>query len=146
MIDSSKHQVFKGSEVVSYLLAGERIYDEDGVEYYYNGLLWMCEHGISKTTKTTFNELVSRRWYKKKPFDVRQAMRNKPDEWVGAFKNPDGYWLKVGFSTKRYVVLMASIHYSLTVGFAARETENYTPTSDELDRCIPIKDVPKDAY
>ena len=138
MIDSSKHQVFEGSEVVSYLLAGERIYDEDGVEYYYNGLLWMCEHGICKTTKTTFNELVNRRWYKKKPFDVRQAMRNKPDEWVGAYKKSTGEWLKVGFSTYHQSALVAPLKIKMPVsGHRASAATVYI-----IDNCIPIEDVP----
>lgn len=150
-MDLNKFEKIDGREVLRRLANGEKIIRETGSPYFISDEgRFVCDNAAicrPHVTDLTLNEILKEcDWYIPKPFDVRQAMRNKPDEWVGAFKNPDGYWLKVGFSTKRYVVLMASIHYSLTVGFAARETENYTPTSDELDRCIPIKDVPKDAY
>ncbi|WP_214807521.1 hypothetical protein [Exiguobacterium sp. s102] len=86
----------------------------------------------------TIEEILNEAWFVKKPFDVRAEMLARPNEWVGAFK-VGNVWHRVGFSTEF---------------MTAYETFNKLEKPDgnlhasaypnELDRCIPIEDIPKE--
>lgn len=80
-------------------------------------------------------------WYIKKPFDVRQAMLDRPNEWVGAYKKTTGEWLKIGFSTYHLTALVAPLKIIMPVsGHRASAATVYI-----IDNCIPIEDVPEEA-
>lgn len=144
-MDMTRYEKISGVDVVNQLLAGKHIFNSRGLEYHCeDGVLWSCGDGLCGTVRTPFNELTSRDWYTKKPFDVRQAMRDKPDEWVGAvYKSDRDRWYKVGFDTNYFVAIEAKYDYdgpfelmSIGVERALRET---------LNDCIPLDEVPADA-
>ncbi|KTR27927.1 hypothetical protein RSA11_04515 [Exiguobacterium indicum] len=72
-----------------------------------------------------------------KQFDVRKELLSRPNEWVGAFQL-SGRWLKVGFRT--------DVMYPVATPYWEDSIERVMPQAfkDELDRCIPIEDVPEE--
>ncbi|WP_290756956.1 MULTISPECIES: hypothetical protein [unclassified Exiguobacterium] len=72
-----------------------------------------------------------------KRFDVRKEMLARPNEWVGAFQL-SGRWLKAGFRT--------DVMHAVATPYWDESIERVMPQAfkDELDRCIPIEDVPEE--
>lgn len=70
-------------------------------------------------------------------FDARKEMLNRPNEWVAAFKAGDRF-LKVGFRT--------DLMYPVTTWRWEMPIEECVPQAFkyDIDRCIPIEDVPKE--
>ena len=142
-MDMTRYEQIYGRDVLDALMRGERIYNASGIEYYFDELLWSNAGGMSGTIDTPFNRLVNDIWYIKKPFDVRQAMRDKPDEWVGAFE-VHGRWRKVGFDTKNFKAVETRLFNSdIPTSFDLAEVDYLI--SSELDACIPLDEVPADA-
>ena len=81
-------------------------------------------------------------WYIKKPFDVRQAMLDRPNEWVGAY-GQDERWMKVGFDAKRMRPVRSFMNSGAKVNL--QDTRVFVIELADLDLCIPIEDVPKEA-
>lgn len=147
-MDMTRYEKADGGFVgaVAHMAKGKAAYTEDEMQYVVDqdGILFYVVdgHGLRESI-SCFNDLNAMDWYVKKPFDVRQAMRDKPDEWVGAFKNDGEEWYKVGFDTDDFNAVYATFNSSLSVtsdimviGF---------PTKEELDACIPLDEVPADA-
>ncbi len=90
--------------------------------------------------KLNLTDLLNRTWHVKKPFDVRAEVLERPNEWVAAFKDHSGKWHKVGFDLENMTVTKTTHLKSVTT------KPNYNIQSKahkpELDRCIPIEDVP----
>lgn len=93
----------------------------------------------------TIDRILRRDWYIPKPFDVRQAMLDRPNEWVGAFLRNDGEWMLIGFDTHAFE--------ATSTPFANLKLD-VTPQDDYacrmlsaiyIDKCIPIEDVPEEA-
>ena len=142
-MDMTRYEKITGVDVVNHLLSGKHIFNSRGLEYHCEeGMLWSCGDGLCGTVRTPFNELTSRDWYIKKPFDVRQAMRDKPDEWVGAYEM-NSFWYKVGFDTKNFMAVDTRVFTDVPTSFALGEVDQ--ALSSELDACIPLDEVPADA-
>ena len=88
------------------------------------------------------NEFLESNWYIPKPFDVRQEMFDRPNEWVGAFKQGE-YWFKVGFDRTEYCAVLTALTYDVKVDVSLDKV--HTVCSDRFEKCIPIEDVPEEA-
>lgn len=94
-----------------------------------------------QVTYWTFNQVyTSGGLYIPKPFNVRQAMLDRPNEWVGAVDTADGVWRKIGFDTKYFVPVQAPFDVVGDPVFFQFERA----TKAALDACIPIEDVPEE--
>lgn len=82
---------------------------------------------------------ASNRFKPDSPFDVRKTMLEQPDEWVGAFKDKQGYWLKVALCSDR-MKLVCAMFNSLQTPLGT----DHTVHARALNDCIPIEDVPKE--
>lgn len=105
-MDLSKFEKIDGGlpEALAYMKKSKLAYTEDGYKYTVDAsnklFIFDKNHGLVLCVER-YNNLVQKTWLKKKPFDVRQAMRDKPDEWVGVFQeNGDCY--KIGFDNESY--------------------------------------------
>ncbi|WP_214788733.1 hypothetical protein [Exiguobacterium sp. s21] len=101
-------------------------------------------HAQQRTPRLmTIDRILRRDWYIPKPFDVRQAMRDKPDEWVGVYEDIDGRLYKVGFDSRAFTAVIATykadVKVDLSLGGCSK-ADIYV-----MDNCIPIEDVPKEA-
>lgn len=144
MIDLSKFEKIDGCEALRRLANGEHIFSKVGVEYKTNahGFLFYLDYVEKKwkTSRIAFNNLVAQGFYIPKPFDVRQAMRDKPDEWVAVFER-GGRMYKVGFDSHYFRTIETRFHRDVKVDFNDAECSYVEPAV--LDRCIPIENVMK---
>ncbi len=141
-MDMSRFTEIDGREVFNRLLDGLEVYSTLGNKFYMkDNKLWMDTKTSSGMVHLTINETISRTWYVKKPFDVRKEMLERPNEWVGAFKDPNDRWHKVGFDNK----YMQSVEtpFASTVSVNLRQGSVSTTTCEELDKCIPLEEVPE---
>lgn len=119
------------------------VYDEYGRGYVlgaFRQLRFVDSKGELMESHSRFNELLNRDWYIPKPFDVRQAMLDRPNEWVGAYKNFEGKWFKVGFDTASMNAVVEQIEWD---GNPFWQHGRARPSV--LNECIPIEDVPEEA-
>lgn len=151
-IDLTRFEEISGREALRRLSDGLSVFEVNGDEFSFdfetNETVWVTKDGRKyvgngNAHPITLEAVTGGSWYIKKPFDVRQAMRDKPDEWVGAFKTKNDVWYVVGFDSKYFNAVLRNIKDSGSVN-----AENVCvgfPNSDELDRCIPLDEVPADA-
>ena len=147
-MDETKYEKIEGGflEALNLMDDGVTVCDHHGQEYVlnpYNGLQFADQNGEFRLTQARFNELSSRKWYKKKPFDVRQAMLERPNEWVGAC-DVGGVWMKVGFDEEQMQAVEGPFDYHGKANMSASccVGPNWRIP---LDKCIPIEDVPEEA-
>lgn len=146
-----KFEKINGREALKRLADGEIIYDSYGTRYEVVhrpvfdevGLYYTSKDGGNAKSRIEVSVVLSNKWYVPKPFDVRQAMLDRPNEWVGAYKNKDGDWLKVGFDTRNYMAVEVFMEHIGAPSFDSMGAD-YTLFA-ELDDCIPIEDVPEEA-
>lgn len=142
-MDLTKYEKIDGCEALGRLANGEHIFSKAGVEYKTNahGFLFYLDYVENKweTSRIAFNNLVAQGFYIKKPFDVRQAMRDKPDEWVGVYQENDGRLYKVGFDTNRFLAVETELESEASVVYNFPNVRGTYP--EDLERCIPIKDA-----
>lgn len=131
----------EGQAIVK-LIEGEKVYSKHGDFWYKEGDTIYCNNQgdiypsaiavVAFIRKTTD-------WYVKKPFDVRAEMLARPNEWVGAFKDEDGWW-KVGFN-RHYMtaVTIDSKFEGSVIDFPSRGVDGASLA--EIHACIPIEDV-----
>ena len=138
-----KFQKIDGREALKRLVEGEEIYTDKGSKMRldfenhqivngYGGAISLCP----------LQSILTRTWYVPKPFDVRQAMLERPNEWVGAFEVAEN-WYKVGFDTTFMQMACASISSEISVDLS--EDRVFEVQLSNLINCIPIEDVPKEA-
>lgn len=122
---------FYNNEFSEFVMAGGELYSSP-----------LSKHVQQRNPRTmTIDAIFKRNWYIPKPFDVRQAMFDRPNEWVAAYNDERGKWIQVGFDTVSMRPIKAYYGYSgLVKGATAQQA-----TSFELDACIPIEDVPEEA-
>ena len=146
-MDMSRYEQINGREALKRLLNGEKVYSCESERYRLdpNGNLYYIPNPThhENLSFATIKEILSVNWYIPKPFDVRQAMRDKPDEWVGAFHNEEATWCKVGFDTKHMNAIYKPFNSHLPVSTDVPGIS--FPTPEDLDDCIPIEDVPEEA-
>lgn len=141
-----RYEKIDGREALKRLADGQRVYDNYG--WYWE----MSEDGIVsyvKDEKKFLSEIhlatfsTHKYLYIPKPFDVRQAMLDRPNEWVGAFEDRKGEWHKVGFDTESFMAIETSYDSTVKCEFYAYNVRQ--ATEKEMYACIPIEDVLEEA-
>lgn len=133
-MDMKRFTEIEGREAANRLLDDLDVYSEDGNRYYMQDkTVWMESGELAGHVRLTIAETLSRKWYVKKPFDVRAEMLARPNEWVGAFKDSLGHWHKVGFDADRMETSEVSI-----LSDKMPYQVNQKCLMSELDRCISI--------
>ena len=150
-----RYEKIDGREALRRLAGGERIYSdcdysyELGTEPYPSVKRFIGNDetgGMSdwySANPLTLHDLCGRDWYIKKPFDVRQAMLDRPNEWVAAYTNFEDKWFKVGFDVKRMRPVRSFMDSDAKVNL--QDTRVFVIELADLDLCIPIEDVPEEA-
>lgn len=143
-MNQAKFEKIDGREALKRLADGETILDGSNRRYLLNwmNLVVRRESGAYETVNDGLKQILEKTWYVPKPFDVRQAMRDRPNEWVGAFE-AKGDWYKVGFDESGFVALYCNHGLHRELRYTERNV--YMVTKAQLDACIPIEDVPKEA-
>ncbi|WP_277640072.1 hypothetical protein [Bacteroides graminisolvens] len=147
-MDEKRFKYIETKEEVLILLGkGERLFTHDMTEFYYDKkkeAVMRCDY-CSRPVMTSMpiNDLLYRGLYIKKPFDVREAMRERPNEWVGKFKDNVGLWYKVGFDSSQFRAIKVGLKSNLDVVHRQRYGTELAYAYD-LDSCIPIDEVPKE--
>lgn len=149
-MDLKRYEKVSPVEAVKMILNGEEVFNtEDGekmLKYYLKNDLIVYDRDKQKAigSLVTVNRLLmSSDWYVKKPFDVRAEMLARPDEWVGAFRNASGTWVKIGFDFKEMTPVITVLSNTRTK--PDHSDINCTiPSKSILEKFIPIEDVPKE--
>ena len=157
-----RYEKIDGREALRKIADKAMIYDHEGFGYFYdsNGISYRRrpngEHKLDVFDISVAN-VASNEWYILKPFDVRQAMFERPNEWVGAYKGPYGTWYKVGFDGMYMTAIFTELEHKIE---ATHDTDGVRPiffdysrylsgrddrTLSVLGSCIPIEDVPEEA-
>lgn len=139
-----RYEKIDGREALKRLLNGEIVYSCESERYRLdpNGHLYHIPNPTHNEILSfvSIQDILSVNWYVP-TFDVRQAMFDRPNEWVAAYNDERGKWIQVGFDTVSMRPIKAYYGYSgLVKGATAQQA-----TSFELDACIPIEDVPEEA-
>lgn len=145
-MDETKYEKIDGGfiEAITLMRQGKIVTDYHGVDYLIRAdeKLYFLNNGVQTISRADYNGLVVANWYIKKPFDVRQAMRDKPDEWVGVYEDIDGRLYKVGFDSRAFTAVIATykadVKVDLSLGGCSK-ADVYV-----MDNCIPIEDVPEE--
>lgn len=141
-MDLSKYEKIDGREALDRMDKGDEVYDRSGIKFrkIFGEIKYTRTDGAFKATDMPINTfLFEEDWYVLKPFDVRQAMRDKPDEWVGVYQDNDGRSYKVGFDTNRFLAVETELESDASV---ANDFSRVRGTSPEnLERCTPIEDA-----
>ena len=137
-MDLSRYDEIDGREAANRLINGLDVYSRIGNKYYVEDKrVWMESGSNAGVVSLTVSDTLRSTWYVKKPFDVRSEMLARPNEWVGAYKD-DGEWHKVGFSTLE-MRAVETLVWDKTF-----ETFHCPLLFDDITKCIPIEDVPKE--
>lgn len=123
---------FYNNEFSEFVMAGGELYSSP-----------LSKHVQQRNPRTmTIDAIFKRDWYIKKPFDVRQAMLDRPNEWVGAYQEGER-WIKVGFDVKRMRPVRTFMNCEAKVNL--HDGRVFVIELGDLDICIPIEDVPEEA-
>lgn len=143
-MDETKYEKIDGGfiEAITLMRQGKIVTDYHGVDYLIRAdeKLYFLNNGVQTISRADYNGLVVANWYIKKPFDVRQAMRDKPNEWVGAVIKSDSKLYKVGFDTDYFLPVQAPFNDTGDPMFIRYDRA----TKASLDNCIAIEDVPEE--
>ncbi|MCT4779860.1 MULTISPECIES: hypothetical protein [Exiguobacterium] len=144
-MDMKRFEKITGKEAVERLINHQEVYDAESRRYFVlekSTSVWVetefKTHFSTGGTSLTLSDFLEKDWYVKKPFDVRVEMLARPDEWVAAFKDGD-VWHKVGFNSKSM-----SAYETENWDYDFRNKELLNCIEKELDKCIPIEDVPEE--
>ena len=141
MINQDKYEKINGREALKRLLDGENVYSCEGERYRLDpsGNLYYIPNPTHHENLSFINirEVLSVNWYIPKPFDVRQSMRERPNEWVAAYKSGTGKWFKIGFNTDAMKAVIEEIECDRKPFW---KYDSVRPGI--LQDCIPIEDVP----
>lgn len=138
-MDLTKYEKIDGREALDRMEKGEEVYDRSGIRFrkIFGEIRYTALDGGFRATSMSMNHfLFDEDWYIPKPFDVRQAMRDKPNQWVGLYVTDDRKKYKVGFNPKRFTVVFTEFESEVKPDVCGR-----VPLTSELDDCIPIEDV-----
>lgn len=146
-MDMTRYEQVTSFDALRMLADGKKLYASPDYGYYVDketGKLWSFAGDYAGEVHDRFNNVMTMNLFVKKPFDVRQAMRDKPDEWVGAFFDEDSEsWRKVGFDFKNFKAVEVSIKDDVVTDFCKYGVS--CALQEELDACIPLNEVPADA-
>ena len=147
-MDLKRYEQITSEEAIKRIISKEEVFDEDGKRFFSLGksnTVWIQTEqpygSVNSSSGHTLEDLLDKKWFIKKPFDVRAEMLARPDEWVGAFRNKWNAWCKVGLNSESMYAVETKFKDPKPVrnNFGCFQT-----TISELDRCIPIEDVPKE--
>ncbi|WP_214783347.1 hypothetical protein [Exiguobacterium sp. s183] len=145
-MNQAKFEKIDGREALKRLLDGEKVYSCESERYRLdpNGHLYYIPNPTHHEILSfaTIQDILSVNWYVPKPFDVRQTMLDRPNEWVGAFESSD-VWYKVGFDSESFKAVFAL--YDFCDSPNHRQWGVSDSYRQQLDICIPIEDVPEEA-
>lgn len=144
-LDSKRYKSIDVEQAAILLIHGHKIFNSSGNSYHidkHTKVVWMTAGDLMGDTKLSVQELLTGEWFVKKPFDVRQAMLDRPNEWVGAFKHGER-WFKVGFDRTEYCAVLTALTNDVEVDVSLSKV--HTVCSDTFEKCIPIEDVPEEA-
>ncbi|KOP29511.1 hypothetical protein ADM98_11630 [Exiguobacterium sp. BMC-KP] len=146
-MDMKRFKEISWQEAIAKWLDGEHVFSSTGRTYCMKGFTlhyFLGGEDNGSPSSIMFNDVIEEHWYIKKPFDVRAEMLARPDEWVGAFKDVNDTWHKVGFDTEFMKAIETPFASVVNVKFnqAAVGSSDY----DELEKCIPIEDVPQEEW
>ncbi|KTR27928.1 hypothetical protein RSA11_04525 [Exiguobacterium indicum] len=146
-MDMKRYEEITSEEAIKRIINKEEVFDKNEKRFFSLGksnTVWVqTEHSHGSETSSsghTLEDLLDKKWFIKKPFDVRAEMLARPNEWVGSFKLGDK-WQMIGFSPEQMSVFGRRYQKNL-IEFSTFNT--FIPINDELDRCIPIEDVPEE--
>ena len=139
-----KYEKIDGREALKRLLAGEIVLDGLADEHFLDGtkLARIRKSGAYEIANDGLRGILERDWYIPKPFDVRQAMLDRPNEWVGAYEF-SGNWFKVGFDNNHMVAIETGFKNDVPVMYHNEFVDHVEAIM--LNTCIPIEDVPEEA-
>lgn len=159
-MNQAKFEKINGREALRRLADGETVYGRDSGVWLMkedNTIIYKSRHGVTNATVKLNDFVRNKHLHIKKPFDVRQAMLDRPNEWVGAYKGPYGTWYKVGFDGMYMTAIFTELEHKIE---ATHDTDGVRPiffdysrylsgrddrTLSVLGSCIPIEDVPEEA-
>lgn len=152
----TKYEEISFSEAVDRLEEGEVVFTleklgiyEHLTAYRMNGSVLQYLADSSEDFKgrpiISLETALRRPWYIVKPFDVREAMIENPDKWVGAICiNNDGVdeWRFVGFDSKNFcaVIVKPTSKFKLSKFNGWNGGNTLYAGEDELSKCISILD------
>lgn len=141
-MDMSKFEKIDGRDALRRLLDGEAVLDGSNDRHRLDGttLVLVRKSGVYEIVNDGLRRILEMCWYVPKPFDVRQAMRDSPNEWVGKFKDGSEWWA-VGFDQNHFNVIAKRINDHLPVDTTL--TGITFPGPEYLDACIDINEVIK---
>lgn len=137
-MDMKRFKEISWQEALAKWLDGEHVFSSTGRTYCMKGFklhYFLGGDDNGSPSSIMFNDVIEEHWYIKKPFDVRAEMLARPNEWVGAYKDGKGNWCKVKFNSRKMRAVESAILPGATV---------FLTGESELDRCIPIEDVPEE--
>lgn len=141
-MDLKRFDEIDGLDVLKRLSREESIYNTHGNELYIDDCkMWMSNGELTGVVNITIADILSGKWFIKKPFDVRTEMLARPNEWVGAFKDNLNRWHKIGLDS-RQMVAIESRYEVIKPNWNDDRCE--MAALSEIDRCISIEDVPKE--
>ena len=147
-MDVRRMEKISGLEALKKIGEEVTIYDAEGLGYFYdpNGIFYRRHNKKFKTDNVDMliAEIASKEWYVRKPFDIREEMLARPYEWVGAYKTEKGTWFRVGFDMKSMVAVKTNLPYLHVADIG--DVGITSMTESDFDKCIPIEDVPTDAF
>lgn len=142
-----RYEKIDGRDALRKIADKVMIYDHEGFGYFCdsNGIFYRRHNEEHKLDRfpIAVETVCNQDWYIPKPFDVRQAMLDRPNEWVGAFEDRKGEWHKVGFDTESFMAIETSYDSTVKCEFYAYNVRQ--ATEKEMYACIPIEDVPEEA-
>ena len=139
-----KFEKIDGREALKRLVEGEEVFTGKGSKMRLDLENHQMVNGYGGVMSFyPVNAILAGTWYIPKPFDVRQAMLERPNEWVGAYTNFEDEWFKVGFDTKRMRPVRSFMNSEAKVNL--QDTRVFVIELADLDLCIPIEDVPEEA-
>lgn len=139
-----KYEKIDGREALKLLLDGKTVLNSFNETHLLDGdrLVFIRKSGAYETVNDGLKQILETTWYVPKPFDVRQAMIDRPNEWVGAFEF-NGSWYKVGFDSNYMVAVETGFKNNVPVMYHNEFNDNVEAIL--LNTCIPIEDVPEEA-
>ena len=147
-----RYEKIDGREAFRQMLDGKEVLDCTGIPYKLENdkLCYSPKVRDFIMSGFTLHDVLIRDWYVPKPFDVRQAMLDRPNEWVGKYSVQDEektIWYYVGFDSKNFCALRMKKRnkYGMKEPVKWNGGNVVFAIDDDLDACIPIEDVPEEA-
>lgn len=145
-MDKSRFTEVKGIEALKILIDGGELTNGGGVVYRLSEELGLhyshtCDGGWSISSYTLTEVVAERTWYVPKPFDIRDAALEKPNEWVGAYYEQQSRVLyKVGFDKELMQLIEAEYDNPFDCLYRRPGTNTLNP-SIKFEDMFPIEQV-----